>query len=87
MNKYSNILKIPRITHHSEELIKKIERKIIDHKNVNESIINEIKRDDIECCYIEFPKKIIIEPDFKRINYEKFVSKDSKNENQSIINL
>lgn len=72
MNKFSNILKLPRSTYHSQELLKRIERKINDNNKIEEKSVEEIKRDDIVYNYIEFPENIIIEPDYDRLDNEKY---------------
>lgn len=83
MNKFSNILKIPRITSHANELIKRIERKINDHKNLEEKALNEVKRDDVVYAYMEFPQRILIEPNFDKINAEKYFGNMRKDEIQN----
>ncbi len=85
MNKFSNILKIPIITSHSNGLIKRIENKINDRRNLEEKALSEIKRDDIVYTHVEYPQIIIIEPDFDKINVEKVFGNTQKNYN--IFNL
>ncbi len=80
MNKFSNILKIPKITYHSQQLLKKINEKINQHKNLDEPLSNELKRDDIIYNFFELPQKIIIEPDFKRFDKKKFKKDNVENE-------
>jgi hypothetical protein len=83
MNKFSNILKLPKSTNYSQDLLKKIERKINDHNKIEEKEMNEVKRADILYNQIEYPQRIIIEPDFKKINTEKYFESIPKDENNS----
>ncbi len=86
MNKFSNILKIPIITSHSNGLIKRIENKINDRRNLEEKALSEIKRDDIVYTHVEYPQIIIIEPDFDKINVEKVFGNTQKNYNITNLN-
>ena len=73
MNKYSNIMKIPGYTSYAKELVKRIVKKSQDTDySDKQNICIEENRNDVINNYMEYPKNVIIEPNFSLIDYDKY---------------